>query len=48
MKTMGVLRPISSKRFCKATPVMLGIRMSSKMTAGDSGSDCCKNTKGSL
>jgi hypothetical protein len=46
MKMIGVSRPISCNFFCNSTPDMLGMRISKRMTAGETGIDFDKNDSG--
>jgi hypothetical protein len=46
MKMIGVSRPLSCNFFCNSTPDMLGMRISKRMTAGETGIDFDKNDSG--
>jgi hypothetical protein len=46
MKMMGVSRPISFSFFCSSTPDILGMRISRRMVAGETGIDFSKKDSG--
>jgi hypothetical protein len=46
MKMIGVSRPFFRRMICNSVPVIWGIRMSSKITAGEMGRESFKNARG--